>query len=544
MKTETETETETEILRQRIYDAATVEACLALADEAAVDREPGCAEAAYLRALSLDPACEEARLRLQQLRDDLGDTEFELTSPGIEPPLQLTSTGDRELEHAPPLATAPASPVVPAPNAITSPPTVAAANTLAPLLLQRFVGRDNVFAVQWQANDRTGYRPIHQPFDLTVAKRHLLGQETVGLYVVRHNQCVRFAAIDIDVRAPNHEPLAPPQIAAIALPVLQTLCGAAEDGGLHPITEWSGYKGYHLWFFFEDEVPAALARKTLCRLAETAEPLPSGVSLEIFPKQDRVAQDGLGNLIKLPLGRHARTNMYSHFVGADGQVLSPGYALKNHRFSRIVEQPPVSLGRLPCATQQHDANSLLQNLAARCSVVNALHDKARRTRNLTHDERVVLLYTLAQGGPCAQQALHAIIGNCTDYDHAYTQNQIDHVRPNPISCPRIRQRLADTHPCDHCAFSSPALGYPTPLLHVLPDLTVDPGTKGSSARSATPRRKIAEEGEHHVVYVRSQPGRRCLHASLHIPHRRFNLHRCAEHTLTHDTRPLQQDPAK
>jgi len=64
-------------------------------------------------------------------------------------------------------------------------------------------------------------------------------------------------------------------------------------------------RGAHVWFFFEDAVPAALARRLGSHvLTETMESRPD-VGLDsydrLFPNQDTMPQGGFGNLIALPL---------------------------------------------------------------------------------------------------------------------------------------------------------------------------------------------------------------------------------------------------
>lgn len=70
-------------------------------------------------------------------------------------------------------------------------------------------------------------------------------------------------------------------------------------------------RGAHVWLFFEEAVPAALARKLGASvLTETMERRPD-LGLDsydpFFPNQDTLPHGGFGNLIALPLQKHART---------------------------------------------------------------------------------------------------------------------------------------------------------------------------------------------------------------------------------------------
>lgn len=76
--------------------------------------------------------------------------------------------------------------------------------------------------------------------------------------------------------------------------------------------------GGHVWLFFEQPVPAALARKLAsCILTETMVKRPD-IGFDSYdrfiPNQDTLPQGGLGNLIALPLQKESRTRGNSLFL--------------------------------------------------------------------------------------------------------------------------------------------------------------------------------------------------------------------------------------
>jgi len=76
--------------------------------------------------------------------------------------------------------------------------------------------------------------------------------------------------------------------------------------------------GGHIWLFFDEAVPAALARKLGAHvLTETMERRPD-IGLDsydrFFPNQDTLPQGGFGNLIALPLQKQARERGNSVFL--------------------------------------------------------------------------------------------------------------------------------------------------------------------------------------------------------------------------------------
>lgn len=77
-------------------------------------------------------------------------------------------------------------------------------------------------------------------------------------------------------------------------------------------------RGGHVWLFFEQAIPAALARRLGSHLlTETMEGCPD-VGLDsydrLFPNQDTLPQGGFGNLIALPLQKRPREHSHSVFL--------------------------------------------------------------------------------------------------------------------------------------------------------------------------------------------------------------------------------------
>ena len=80
--------------------------------------------------------------------------------------------------------------------------------------------------------------------------------------------------------------------------------------------------GGHVWLFFEEAVPAALARRLGSYiLTETMERRPD-IGLDsydrFFPNQDTLPQGGFGNLIALPLQKRPRELGNSVFLDEQG----------------------------------------------------------------------------------------------------------------------------------------------------------------------------------------------------------------------------------
>lgn len=114
--------------------------------------------------------------------------------------------------------------------------------------------------------------------------------------------------------------------------------------------------GGHIWLFFEEAVPAGLARKLGAHiLTETMERRPD-IGLDsydrFFPNQDTLPQGGFGNLIALPLQKLAREHgnsvfLDSQFVPYQDQwtFLSSLRKISRHQVEQIVHDAESS-GRI------------------------------------------------------------------------------------------------------------------------------------------------------------------------------------------------------
>ncbi len=89
-------------------------------------------------------------------------------------------------------------------------------------------------------------------------------------------------------------------------------------------------EGGHVWLFFQEAIPAKLARELAAHiLTETMEQRP-GMGLHsydrFFPNQDTLPKGGFGNLIALPLQKKARQHGNSLFIDKEGAPYADQWA--------------------------------------------------------------------------------------------------------------------------------------------------------------------------------------------------------------------------
>jgi hypothetical protein len=382
----------------------------------------------------------------------------------------------------------------------SAPPSFSAADLV--LFCDLFAGRLGVHARQWSTPDgRYGYAPVMATLTPALVRQHLLGACTLGVYPVDSADRVRFLALDIDIDTPP-EQLPPEQRQELRSRALQLARRIQEEiaaAGFDPLLEESGYKGYHLWVFFEDFWPAAKARKLARYFASCAGENLEGLHVEVFPAQDRVKKGGLGNLIKLPLGLHLKSSSRSQLLDREGKILvSPFLRLRQLRRAgleeleqvlahyqdrwRIREEDQKERSRPEPKNASEEEPSLaascvpvdppwkpeqdeeFQFLVERCLLLRGLVEKALTVKRLTHQEQAALRYTIGHLSRGAE-AVNYIFEQAGCLDSS--SRMVSNFRGNPASCNRLRARLKvpQGQSCN-CQFE-PTLGhYPTPLLHL------------------------------------------------------------------------------
>jgi TOTE conflict system, Archaeo-Eukaryotic Primase domain/Primase C terminal 1 (PriCT-1) len=164
------------------------------------------------------------------------------------------------------------------------------------------VGNPDAFAVQ---NEDGSYFPHRQVLTDAHLKYHAEGLHTLGVYTVRPGtNDTKLLVWDFD-----NEDLQVASNQAAALVQALVMQANMPWGWL---MEFSGRKGYHVWLFLEEYMPADVVRRAgLAALQLAGLPL----STEVYPKQTEVTD--LGNLIKLPLGKHQVSGAMSRFVEGD-----------------------------------------------------------------------------------------------------------------------------------------------------------------------------------------------------------------------------------
>lgn len=182
--------------------------------------------------------------------------------------------------------------------------------TLAEQLLSIFRGRDGVTAVA----NASGFAPEHVQATAEMIQAHIDQEQSYGFYVLTEESQCYTTCVDFD----NKPETPDPEWKSKAEQVYYLLANI----GLSPIVELSqSGNGAHVWLFFSRPVDAWVPRAWWRGVSDRL-----GIKFkETFPKQDRLAAGGIGNLVRYPLWNQ------SCFVDveSDWEPVDPEAALAN-----------------------------------------------------------------------------------------------------------------------------------------------------------------------------------------------------------------------
>lgn len=225
-----------------------------------------------------------------------------------------------------------------------------AAEAKIALFRSLFRGRADVYARRFESRrtGKSGYSPacgnewvagvcekprikctacVHQrflPVTDNVVRQHLSGRDetgrefVMGVYPLLRDETCFFLTIDLDKQNWRDD----------AAEVMET----CRSLGLPAALERSrSGNGGHVWLFFDEALPATLARKLGAHLlTETMDRRP-GIGLDsydrFFPNQDTLPQGGFGNLIALPLQRGPRERGNSVFLDDEFEPYADQWAM-------------------------------------------------------------------------------------------------------------------------------------------------------------------------------------------------------------------------
>jgi group II intron reverse transcriptase/maturase len=341
------------------------------------------------------------------------------------------------------------------------------------LILELFDGRENVYGKEFiDSSNRIGFLPVRKLLSNEEIEKHLNLEQSIAVYLIKNDNSVKFAAIDIDAKyAFSADQIKHDASTKHALEVALQIRKLCERNCTPCYLEQTGGKGYHLWYFFENPIPAFKAKEMLTAIVKNVSINRDFVNVEIFPMQGQISEEALGSMIRLPLGKSKLSGKSSEFLDDFNQPVSREklpYFLQQIRKISFLEiersfnnKPSVG----PRINYTFSPEMLI--LIDKCHVLKSLVQQAEKEHELRHIERLVLLYSIGGLGTEGHNALHFILSQCSNYSEYMTQKWVNRLEKtkNPISCNKIRDWLSYLSPvanCD-CQFKLKGTQYPTPL---------------------------------------------------------------------------------
>ena len=345
---------------------------------------------------------------------------------------------------------------------------------------------------------RHGYKPATHPLTPQFLHNHWKGEMTLSVPLFDKENTVRFAVIDLDITRKTLDNVRQDEFNKIKQQLLDDARGILDIAfkvGIVGIIEDSGYKGYHVWFFFNERVSGDFAASFLRSLDRRIGKPSEGTHRELFPASAELTPDMLNSRIKLPLGIHKLSGNRSKFLTPEGvESLAPLQLLNSHSILNNPAKVKSAVAfwdkyRNDLSSASVDKSAPADDLSilfSKCSVLNAIRMKAQEKGGLNHYDRIVLRGILSHLGLKGKEEIHRILRYCENYSQALTDEMIASDQYKPIGCQRIREILGDLCANVNCActFKSRKGMYANPLRHL--DLRESSGIKEPPHLTASP----------------------------------------------------------
>lgn len=493
--------------RHPANNPATLRGWAKLAQELGLARQ---ARECYQWALRQAPKDAETHYRLALLLADVGDHEESVQQLKKAIRLQPTHSGVRSLlaenyhqlgldGQARVLAPAPEKAAAGGPQRYF-PPSIGKADQDA--FLRLFSGREVGCCLQ-QVDPNTAEPTLayqNAPLDGELAAAHLLGQITLAAYPLRSDNTARYGALLLRpasglVRANLKNKGFLLRLEEKLRHHLRLLTRYCAGLGLCVYPEQNGRHEFRLWLFFTEFKHFLKIKQLVCNLLDGAPQPESELVLEPLLATRPVGIGWMEQAVLLPLGLDRTTLQRSLFLDEHAEPVA-------EQLKWLCRIRPMSLqstmdllrrvraGLPSAAPAAPHLPPPLKALLGACPVLTELARKARQGHVLRREEKVIAFYSVGLLDD-DRHCLHSMLQNCQDYDYSRVQRQAERLKPNPISCGRIRELVPELTASLNCQCNFDLRGgkYPSPLLHVNPHLV--PAAMELTVPAGEPMREVA-----------------------------------------------------
>lgn len=289
----------------------------------------------------------------------------------------------------------------------------------------------------------------------TLVRQHLSKEITLASYAITRSNTCRFLVIDFDVetaiaqenmRASGTSKAYEEAEKAIKQKITETIekmVSYLRISRDQLLIEQSGSKGFHLWMFFSEELPA----HDVYRLRGVLRKELDLVQYEIYPEQESGSDSNPGSLIKLPLGVNRKTFKRCFFLDdnftpdprgqwialENTQLVTPSQVsailkLQNTEANQIENSDEADLSKI----------GSLSLMLSSCKALQVIEEKALNANpddgfvNLTHDERLFIATIYGRFGVSGEAKIHELLSKTDNYDAEKTQKTLDSLKASRI----------------------------------------------------------------------------------------------------------------
>lgn len=339
-------------------------------------------------------------------------------------------------------------------------------NNLIKRVMELFSGREDVFAVQWSYDGKNGYSPQRRKMTEKDTLLHILGRKTIGVYQLKNDNSIKFAAFDLDIKK-GIKIESQSEVMEILKSSVQNIYTRLREIGFKPYIEFSGNKGYHIWVFFDRSVQSYKVKKIFENIKNELEENEK-IGIEIFPKQIKTEKDRFGNLIKIPLGIHKKTGKRCLFADetlniAENQrefiiTIEESSSEILDKIYREDDTVNVEFYEKPERTAVHEKNiknsirkeipekpifmQELNILKRNCIVLNYIIEKSEKTGFLSEEDEKIAA-EVVKNCKNGEIILKEIMMKCINYNENRFKILIKKMSKYPVSCENIRRKILE-----------------------------------------------------------------------------------------------------
>ena len=341
-----------------------------------------------------------------------------------------------------------------------------------------FQGRKDVVARHWASNQLSGYAPIcnnhlkndlcrirdkvkkpcnecpnkdHTPLDDILLSNHIFGHHILGIYPLLQDNTCWFVAADFDDHDGKRDPLAD-------IKEFYKVC-SADKIPCYVLRSKSG-KGYHVYLFFDQPVPAWKARVVAFSFLKDAGVTQKNEQLTSFdrllPNQNKLSGLGLGNLIAYPFQGKAAEKNNTLFLNPETnfenpfsdqlEVLRNISTISESDLDRFIDErglgeEKVSSKEIELSPMNHscgssgDADKILK-----CDFIRYCQENQAE---VTEPQWLAMISNVSRISPGGLDLCHEYSKDYPGYSRQETEDKIHHAINGspPITCIHIKDNL-------------------------------------------------------------------------------------------------------